>query len=317
MIESDDFRDHFLGYNIVDCVVHTRNTFYFIADQDRPVDGEPVDDEKRLVKIEIDGDGKPGIKHVLINGFDWPIHCEIKYPEERVAVFDIGSTGYIAGTGIEKEIEPSHAGGPLRGAVTRLKTYGQDLYVSSSSRDLLVRTDKEKWERIGPELDSKIGGETGFDDFDAFAMDDLYAVGGDTDVYRFNGKSWEKKEFPSRHGLSAVCCAGDGFVYIADGFGSIYRGRDNDWTLIHKGEEVLPYRDLVWFENRVWATSDYRVHTIFDGQFEEHGASSDAKIYSGNMSVRDDTLLVAGFGGAGYCHNGQWHELFIADHLRQ
>jgi hypothetical protein len=203
-----------------------------------------------------------------------------------------------------------------RGLRTRVKPFGERLLLSSNGRDLLERTGKESWERIGPPLESNWRNLEGFADFDAFAPDDIYAVGGESDVYHFDGDHWTKIDFPSRHGPCAVCCGADESVYIGDCFGSIYRGRNEQFSLIHSQKMPTTYNDFVWFEDKVWCTHDYGVQTIEDGELQEFGVASPAMVFAGHLSARDNTLLAAGSAGATYRQNGNWHELFVAQHLR-
>ncbi|WP_348945531.1 hypothetical protein ABHF33_02765 [Chitinibacter sp. FCG-7] len=143
-----------------------------------------------------------------------------------------------------------------------------------------------------------------FEDIDGFSKTDIYAVGGKGDAWHFDGERWQQLPFPSNMQLEAVCCAGDGQVYIGAEQGTVFRGRGNRWEMIYKGQMSLPYRDMVWHDGRVWCTSDYGLWTITDGQHER--ADVPHKVYScaGHLSVGDGVMLLAGLWGT-MLHDGK------------
>lgn len=221
---------------------------------------------------------------------------------------------WVPGTGFEGEIELAKNGGPASGSVTRIKSFGKECIASQHGRGMMVRVGESDWRRIGEVMPYKFtvdtAGHEGFDDFDLFNMHDIYSVGGHGDIWHYDGNHWRQIDFPNNGGLTAVCCAGDDYVYIAAGGGSIYRGRKNDWELVHRDNMVLPYKDIVWFEDKLWCTNDYGVWCLDEGRFAEADVSSEVKVCAGNLSVRDDVLLVGGYGGAAYNKAGDWQIIF-------
>jgi hypothetical protein len=74
---------------------------------------------------------------------------------------------------------------------------------------------------------------------------------------------------------------------------------------------------MVWFQDKVWATSDYGIWTISEDQVEKPLLSSEVIACSGSMTVGDGVLLVAGEGGAAF-HNGSlWQRLFLQREMTQ
>lgn len=138
-----------------------------------------------------------------------------------------------------------------------------------------------------------------------------------THIWHFNGDAWHQCAFPTNWGLSAVCCAGDGQVYVCAGAGSVYRGSGDRWKLIHAGDYTLPFKDMVWYEGKVWCTSDYGLWTIEDETLTEADVPSGVKVCSGNLATRDGVLLVAGYGGAAFKRDGEWTVIFHDHELRE
>jgi len=238
-------------------------------------------------------------------------------PERKLVVIDNDSFAWVHSNstdGFEGEIESQFKGGILRGSVLKIRGFGDEAICSSNGRDVLRRRSVGHWERIGPQLPYEFTAETagdfGFNDFDCFSPNDLYAVGGLSDVWHFDGTNWRQCAFPTNTGPSSVCCTVDGLVYISVGAGWVYRGSGDRWKLIHKGDYTLPFKDMVWYEGKVWCSSDYGLWTIEGEKLTEADVPPAVKICSGNLATRDGVLLVAGYGGAAFKRDGEWTVIF-------
>jgi hypothetical protein len=161
---------------------------------------------------------------------------------------------------------------------------------------------------IPPHADRSIGG---FQDIDGFTENDLYAVGGQGDVFRFDGILWHHVEFPSNAWISTVCCGGDGNVYISGAEGLTFVGRDNKWKKITDGGLNLGFRDMVWHEDRVWCTNDYGVWTIHNNKLSRPDLPSEIAVCAGHLAVGDEVLLLGGLGGAALLQNGKWENIYL------
>ena len=329
MYEPKDFFDAFLGYNILDCVVQDKTTFYFVAHEDqefRVEKGEikevPDDDylPKRVIYVSIADPEKPKIQFIPITNFAFCIHCEISFePKPTPIVLDARSEGWINNPdtkGLESAIPTIPNGGCRGGAVTRIRSFGEYAICCTNNRELLQRKGFESWERIGPEVLSE-DGETGFSDFDAFGMDDIYAGGGRGDLWRYDGKHWDQIDFPSNLIIESICCAPNGSVYIGCEFGNIYKGKDDHWELIHEDEMTLPFNDMVWHDQMIWCTSDFGIWTLKEDKLSPAEMRGASKVCCGNLSARDETLLMGGFHGAAFRHDGEWKTLFNQIQLRE
>jgi len=205
MLTKEQYTKHFDGFEIIDIVVQNRNCFYFIL---RTFDDKNRD--VRLVRVAREG-AEIELAQVNLIGFDCGhIHGAMAYPEDQLIVMDIESDYFIGKKGVQPQIKPRHAGGPLGGAVMRLKSIaGSPPIVCSTAGDLLMRQADESWERIGPEPDLDRPSDQGFEDFDGFALDDIYAASG-AGLFHFDGERWEKVlDKP----VISVGCMGDGYVY--------------------------------------------------------------------------------------------------------
>jgi hypothetical protein len=79
----------------------------------------------------------------------------------------------------------------------------------------------------------------------------------------------------------------------------------------------LPFRDMVWYEDRGWCTSDYGLWTIHKGKIGRPEVPATVSACSGNLSVGDGVLLLAGLYGAVFKEDGQWNEIVIFDTMEK
>ncbi|MCY7386447.1 MAG: hypothetical protein LH481_00005, partial [Burkholderiales bacterium] len=234
-------------------------------------------------------------------------------PKPQLVVAGVRGGVYVTGSGESymETIASHHERGHARGAILKLKTIGAHLYACGNARTVGTRKGKEDWYThsvaITPEREGESGG---FDDIDGFSEGDLYAAGGDGDVWHFDGERWQKCTIPTELWINTVCCGGDGNVYLGGLHGHVFKGRGNQWRQIHQGAMTIPFRDMVWYEGVVWCASDYGIWTIANDQLIEADVPSAVKICAGNLSARDGILLVAGHGGAAFREDGKWKVIF-------
>lgn len=186
--------------------------------------------------------------------------------------------------------------------------------------------------------------DSGFDAISAFNAQDIYCVGGKGDVWRFDGKHWHqceltdnKKFIQSRAGdgyvyresqagkvwrlegkrwhqcemitdkyLQNVCCAEDGYVYIGYDNGSVLKGRENEWKVIIETQMAAPFADMVWYDGRVWCTSENGLWVIEKDKLIEADVPAEIRACSGHLSVGDGIMLLAGNYGAAVYDGKKW-----------
>jgi len=257
-------------------------------------------------------------------------------PAEYVAV-DTRSNVYSASAmqkGVEKPIEQvldmTTAPGQT-GVIQRVVRAAGQVYALGDYRKIYRRIGIDQWVELGSEsrgapmpADMAQGKrytvmDIGFKDMAAFSPDDMYAVGGAGDIWRFDGKRWQQCPFPSTQELSTVCCAGDGFVYITDSQGCVWRGRENRWDKVAEADIAWGYVpvDTVWFNNRLYMGSqeglwalDAKHKTIVP--LQEAEASAPNPTNGGRLDISPDGKFMLTVGPHGACiHDGvKWTRLF-------
>ncbi|MDH4557273.1 hypothetical protein E8F11_19200 [Pseudomonas sp. BN417] len=321
MMAPEDFSKELLGYNIVDCVVRSRDKFYFLAREDYTqwTDWEDVgrypDDTALILRVISDFSFKPKDSqwgHATLTGFDISDAAVSLNQKEQLVVSSISGQVYAVGSG-EAGMEDNILS-QTRGGVFRLKTISDTLYAAGGMRTFGFREQKNRWHwhnKNIPLTEVDKSGRPGFRDLDGFSKDDIYAVGGYGDVWSFNGNAWRRVDFPSNLFLETVCCGADGRVYISGYEGHTFVGRGDTWKKVKSKELIsLAFKDMVWYEDRVWCTNDYGVWWIVGDQLVKANIPAFSQISAGHLSTRDGVLLLAGFYGAAYLENGQWHQIF-------
>lgn len=140
---------------------------------------------------------------------------------------------YYLGTGQNKQYEERLNSHIING-VRSIRKIKDTIYISGLRRSVAVGKGVSKWQSLtSGELWQDGLSNCGFDDIDGFGPDDLYAVGGNNDVWHYDGKGWIPLDVTEQFRPKVVCCAEDGYVYIAGAWGMVVRGRDAEWQTVN------------------------------------------------------------------------------------
>ncbi len=317
------------GFNVIDCEIKNRDVLYLLAREDytqRPGWNESSDPppEKSLAKrligigLQLPDDKKFPVTHLTGMGRSL---CGVAFqPEEKVVVIDSSSKAWspaAGSSGMESPMATVAEGGLKRGGFSKVKSFGGRLFACTTARQVFVRHSPGVWEAVGEEMPEPDDHVLSFVDFDGFRADDLYAVGDPGDLWRLSSGRWNKLHFPSDCGISAVCCGGDGQVYLAAG-NHVFRGWDDQWVQLKTTVQMsIPIKDMVWCDGQLLATSDHGLWTLKDDALVEADAPPGIKVCAGNLAQRDGVLLLAGYGGAAFKREGQWTEIFHDHEVRE
>lgn len=189
-------------------------------------------------------------------------------------------------------------------ATQKIVTIDGYAYSVGLFRKIYKRVDLGKWEKFNdegiPDSSAKrIKGELqsrshmGFNDMDGSNENHMYAVGGHGEVFRYDGSRWHRCDFPSNEQLSTVTVAPDGTVYIGGEGGNLWKGKEDTWLQIHRGSSSVLYNDSVWFDNKLWLSSDYQF-LILKGDKVDRAMFGEQELpFSGHMDARDGLLVIA------------------------
>jgi hypothetical protein len=327
-MSTKDYGKLLEGFNVIDCQVRSKDVVYLLAREDYTKwpkskwdsENEPPPDEphieKRVIPIFLEKTANNRYSKTALKGFGPSLLGATLKPKQQCVLMSLSGQVYSIGSGdsdIEDDLKSyREEKGPKRGGISKMRTIDGWLYACQGNRGVIKRLGKNQWKHWHDEIPSLPKANSSFDDIDGFSESDIYCVGLKGDVWHYDGKAWSQIEFPTNIDLETVCCAGDGSVYISGEGGTTFKGRGQKWKRIHKGEMSLPFKDMVWYEDRVWATSDYGVWHIHNDQQERADLPDGISAYAGNLSVADGVLMLAGYGGAGFLREGQWTKIFSA-----
>lgn len=209
---------------------------------------------------------------------------------------------------------PQSESGPLYTGVDNVATIDGRLYVCGGWRHVCYLNDDQTWVSVRHNLpdppNPKKATRFGFEAIAGFNANDMYAVGGEGDVWRFDGQLWRQCPVPTNMQMESVCCAGDGYVYVGLQSGGLMRGREDEWQVIHEDRMSVPFKDIVWYQDRLWCTSEHGLWTLdAAGKLVDADVPPAVHACSGNLSTADGVLLLAGYHGATLCDGKDWHRL--------
>ncbi|CAM3610251.1 hypothetical protein VA7868_03565 [Vibrio aerogenes CECT 7868] len=185
-------------------------------------------------------------------GWASPIMAHSK--QDEFIVVDRIAKVFYNGLGKNKQYEK-----PLnsyKAGLFGLKNIHGTIYGATSARITYKRIGPDNWikdERLKNIPGGDQTSQKGFRDIDGFSENDIYAVGGDRDVWHLDEQGWSPVDI-SRQPFYCTCvvCAEDGYVYIGGRFGAIARGRGDEWEtyypeeLTHDIESIASYRGRIF-----------------------------------------------------------------------
>lgn len=208
---------------------------------------------------------------------------------------------------------PKSPAGPVKTSPSNVATIDGKLYVCAGWRHVCYLNDGKEWVSIRNNLmdpPAKKVTDYGFAAIAGFSANDIYAAGGEGDLWRFDGQLWRQCQVPTNMAMESLCCAGDGNVYVGLQSGGLMRGREDEWEVIHEDRMSVPFKDMVWYQDQLWCTSEYGLWTVGkDGKLVNADAPSLATACAGNLSAADGILMVAGLNGAAIHDGSEWHRL--------
>jgi len=317
-LDKNSFEKYFKGFFIIDCVVRRRNILYIIIEEedDEATNTPPKEPARTRVIAAIDLPNVQPWGYSNLTGMQRLVGGASSVPKEQFVGVSLNFHVYALGSG-DDQLEKDLCGGPdeegnlvgMRGALSKLRTIEGSLWLAGSGRTIGQRLGTDFWAWHDAIPHKSLLDDGGFRDIDGFSGHDIYAVGGHGDIWHYDGKAWKQIAFPSNMSLKTVCCAGDGYVYIGAQQGTVFKGRNNEWKCIYQGEMALAFKDMVWHDNMVWCTSDYGLWSIENDKLIEADVPQNVYACSGNLSVGDGVMLLAGLHGAVLHDGAGWHTI--------
>ena len=167
------------------------------------------------------------------------------------------------------------------------------------------------WEAIDESCYGADDFSRGFNAVDGFSREELYAVGEQGEIWRFDGTAWHREASPTNASLNTVCCAADGMVYAAGAQGTIVAGRQDQWRVLPDVPEGYEFWGSAFHDGALYLTANLRgVLKLVDGQVEtvDFGACR-RPLTAYHLKARGSDLWLFGSKDVRRLASGTWTEI--------
>jgi hypothetical protein len=178
--------------------------------------------------------------------------------------------------------------GPLRG----VRNIGDHVYVVGMGRQAWRRDGENAWSLIDqgarPPADNKQ--VVGFEAVDGFSESEIYAVGWDGEIWKYDGKVWKQIDSPTNLVLTGLCCAGDGKAYATGRKGLLLRGRDAQWEVVDHESMGDDIWGSAWYNGKLYVSTMSEVYTFENDKFKPVDWGADAPNTCYHLNAADGVL---------------------------
>jgi hypothetical protein len=127
-------------------------------------------------------------------------------------------------------------------------------YVAGMDRQV-YRLTSGNWELLEADLPTEDELVVGFEAIDGYSDREIYAVGHEGEIWRFNGKKWHAVASPTNLILLGVHCSADGFVYVCGQAGTVIRGRKETWEQLLLSGTTEDLWDITQFQGKIYVAT--------------------------------------------------------------
>ncbi|AZD22915.1 hypothetical protein SAMN04489802_2620 [Pseudomonas chlororaphis] len=132
-------------------------------------------------------------------------------------------------------------------------------------RGMVYRFEGPKhWTRIDDGLPETFNAQA----IHGFSGNEIYAVGREGSIWRFDGHHWHPCESPTSVTLTSIKCAPNGIAYIAGHRGVLLQGRNDMWSVVDQTETSDDIWDLEWFIDALYVSTMSNVYRLKQSQLE-------------------------------------------------
>ena len=312
---------------IVDCCISTPATYSMVAEKDMGDDYDPWTElpPSHLIvnnaELAIWGSVNFGT-----DVFKWPRAVHMAQEGSILLVGERGQVYYFGPRGKNRQFEEPISRDLIMG-IYAIKNIHDTIYIVGTYRTVLRRDGANQWTsitqileaetlKIAKKIDEKGGNfRPGFRCIDGFAANrDLYAAGGKSDVWHYDGRDWHPVDIPlADMQIKCICCAADSYVYIAGRFGTLLKGQGDRWHNLTQSElDWTDFRDMVDYQGTIYLCTEQELYTIQDDdtlQPVDFGSMGKPFSFSA-LYVNHGQLMVSGSFNACIYDGKQWRSLY-------
>jgi hypothetical protein len=338
IFDKTRWKEFIKGYSLFDCAIQSKDQIFLTLIENKQT--RDIYPKTRFLVCYLDAPMNERFYFKEFGHFTFVYTAYATAPRKEFVAVDISGNVYSYDPDRD-DAEESLESPWLNNQITKrnmcssilsIKRVNGQIYALGKHRQLFLREGNNTWKTLSntPEgmpfpmklKSSDLSGQRmGHSDMSAFSPFDIYAAGGLSDLWHYNGKAWKQISFPSNELLSTICCAGDGKVYITGQNGSLWAGRDDRWKKLQDGEISLPFKDSEWFAGKLYCGNDYglwvkdeqnQLIPLRDAFEGDSSMNSDIAMSSGRIDISPDgtLMLTAGPQGASLYDGKKWELLF-------
>jgi hypothetical protein len=313
------------NFNLIDCCLLNEKDFIFLAEKsgncDRWEEWPPFHIVTYRTQKEVKGDPWGCLKFKKNNFINAKV---VPDSAESLLCIDQEKTVYFAHFKDGPNYESPIPDNVISRSAYGLQNIQGTIYAVGQPRAVARRDGPNQWTLISQEAQQGVEEldalKIGFDCIDGFDQNDLYAGGGHSDLWHFDGSHWTPVDLPiANMRIRAISCAGDGQVYLVGRFGDIARGRGDRWEMVEHGVTTNDFTDAVWYQDRLYAATEHRLYQLQGDELRlvDFGDAKKPPFSFGHLYVNAGLLLSAGAHSAALYDGECWKPLYGCTDARE
>jgi len=174
------------------------------------------------------------------------------------------------------------------------------VYTAEILRGVWKRESENNWSLLNngiPDLDyygkdEELADAHGFNSIAGFSDNDLYACGGEGDLWHYNGETWKQTNLSTDDELEHICCGDDGLVYITTNANTVIFGKKDQWEVLIKQDVTSEtFESIIWYQNKCLINTQYALYEIVDGIFSKSPLNKGMPNLPSIITAKDNILL--------------------------
>jgi hypothetical protein len=182
-----------------------------------------------------------------------------------IAVGEHGDVAVLgSGERYEEKIFTKTDSPEKRGPIREVREIGGKAYAVGMDRQVYRRDGRSSWVCVDGNMRKAPATDVvfGFESIHGFSEQDMYAVGWQGEMWRYDGKAWKEIASPTNLLLTRVFCAPGGTVYACGQRGMLLRGSKSIWEVVEHRSTQEDLWDLQWFEGKLYLSTTSLVYTL-------------------------------------------------------
>ncbi|WP_181423458.1 WD40/YVTN/BNR-like repeat-containing protein [Halomonas heilongjiangensis] len=230
-----------------------------------------------------------------------------------IAIAESGREVDIGNNTLRQEIVALGEHSPTsNGPLTAVRSFADgQVFCVGTARQVYRKTGSSSWVRLDQTCkpnDPEARSTTAFLAVDGFSAEEVYAVGWDGEIWRFDGSIWHQIDSPTNVALHGVHCASNGMVYICGKCGTLLKGRGSTWDVLEQSDTEEDLRSIRMFDGILYVCSTNLVYRWYDEKLEVAKMASPVSS-AGRLTASGQRMLSVGLKDVAIFDGQDWHQI--------